>query len=43
MGTEIEELIFKKHVAFSASIEIIIWFLFFNLLMWCITLIDLRF
>src|SRR5574341_2060176 len=28
--------------AFSASIEIIIWFLFFNLLMWCITLIDLR-
>ena len=24
------------------SIEIIIWFLFFNLLMWCITLIDLR-
>ena len=27
--------------AFSASIEIIIWFLFFNLLMWCITLIDL--
>ena len=28
--------------AFSASIEIIIWFLFFNLLMWCITLIDLQ-
>jgi len=27
--------------AFSASIEIIIWLLFFNLLMWCITLIDL--
>ena len=27
--------------AFSASIEIIIWFLSFNLLMWCITLIDL--
>ena len=27
---------------FSASIEIIIWFLSFNLLMWCITLIDLR-
>ena len=27
--------------AFSASIEIIIWFLFFNLLMWCIMLIDL--
>ena len=26
--------------AFSASIEIIIWFLSFNLLMWCITLID---
>ena len=28
--------------AFSASIEIIIWFLPFNLLMWCITLIDLQ-
>ena len=27
--------------AFSASIEIIIWFLSFNLLMGCITLIDL--
>ena len=27
--------------AFSASIEIIIWYLSFNLLMWCITLIDL--
>ena len=27
--------------AFSESIEIIIWFLSFNLLMWCITLIDL--
>ena len=27
--------------AFSASIEIIIWILFFNLLMWWITLIDL--
>ena len=27
--------------AFSASIEIIIWFLSFDLLMWCITLIDL--
>ena len=27
--------------AFSATIEIIIWFLSFNLLMWCITLIDL--
>ena len=26
----------------SASIEVIIWFLFFNLLMWCITLIDLQ-
>ena len=26
--------------AFSASIERIIWFLFFTLLMWCITLID---
>ena len=28
--------------AFSASIEIITWLLFFNLLMWCITLIDLQ-
>ena len=28
--------------AFSASIKIIIWFLSFNLLMWCITLIDLQ-
>ena len=28
--------------AFSASIEIMIWFLFFNLLMWCIALIDLQ-
>ena len=27
--------------SFSASIKIIIWFLFFNLLMWCIMLIDL--
>ena len=27
--------------AFSASTQIIIWFLSFNLLMWCITLIDL--
>ena len=27
--------------AFSASFEIIIWFLSFNLLMWCITLINL--
>ena len=27
---------------FSASIEIIIWFLSFNLLIWCITLIDLH-
>ena len=27
---------------FSATIEIIIWLLFFNLLMWCITLIDLQ-
>ena len=26
--------------AFSASIEIIIWFLFFNLLMWCITVLN---
>ena len=26
--------------AFSASIEMIIWFLSFNLLIWCITLID---
>ena len=32
--------IFSK--AFSASIEIIIWFLSFNLLMCCITLIDLQ-
>ena len=28
--------------AFSASIEIIIWLLSFNLLIWCITLIDLH-
>ena len=28
--------------AFSASIEMIIWFLFFNLLMWHITPIDLK-
>ena len=28
--------------AFSASIEIIIWFLSFSLLTWCITLIDLH-
>ena len=28
--------------AFPSSIKIIIWLLFFNLLMWCITLIDLR-
>ena len=28
--------------AFSASIEMIIWFLSFNLLIWCITLIDLH-
>ena len=28
--------------AFSASIEVIIWFLSFNLLMWCITFIDLQ-
>ena len=27
--------------AFYASIELIIWFLSFNLLIWCITLIDL--
>ena len=27
--------------AFSASIEMIIWFLFFNLLIWFITLLDL--
>ena len=27
---------------FSSSIEIIIWFLFYNLLMWYITVIDLR-
>ena len=32
--------IFSK--AFSASIEIIIWLLSLNLLMWCITLIDLQ-
>ena len=32
--------IFSK--AFFESIETIIWFLFFNLLMWCITLIDLQ-
>ena len=32
--------IFSK--AFSASIEIIIWFLSLNLLLWCITLIDLH-
>ena len=31
--------IFSK--AFSASIEMIIWFLSFNLLIWCTTLIDL--
>ena len=31
--------IFSK--AFSASIEIIIWFVFFNLLIWCITLFGL--
>ena len=29
-------------MVFSASIEIVIWFLSFNLLMWCITLIDLQ-
>jgi len=28
--------------AFSSSIEIILWFLSFNLLIWCIILIDLR-
>ena len=28
--------------AFSASIEIIIWLLFFNLLMWCITLMEIE-
>ena len=28
--------------AFSASIKTIIWFLSFSLLMWCMTLIDLR-
>ena len=27
---------------FSASVEITIWFLSFNLLLWCITLIDLH-
>ena len=31
-----------KSKAFSASIEIIMWFLSFNLLIWCITLIDLQ-
>ena len=36
MGVEICQRLF------SASIEIIIWFLSFNLLMWCITLIDLH-
>ena len=30
-----------KRVPFSASTEIIIWLLFFNLSVWCITLIDL--
>ena len=35
----LDERVLSK--AFSASIEIIIWFLFFSLLMWCITLIDL--
>ena len=29
-------------VAFSASIEMIMWFLTFLLLMWCMTLIDLH-
>ena len=33
-------LIFSK--ALSVSIEIIVWFLSFNLLMWCITVIDLQ-
>ena len=28
--------------SFSASIEMIIWFSYFNLLIWCITLIDLH-
>ena len=28
--------------AFSASIEMLIWFLSFNMLIWCITLIDLH-
>jgi len=32
---------YQKAFAFSASIEMIMWFLFFILLMWCITLIDL--
>ena len=27
---------------FSVSIEMIMWFLFFNLLMWCVALIDLK-
>ena len=29
-------------IAFSASIEVVIWFLFFNLFMWYIILIDLQ-
>ena len=31
-----------RHDQATSYIEIIIWFLSFNLLMWCITLIDLR-
>ena len=27
---------------FCISIEMMVWFIFFNLLIWCITLIDLR-
>ena len=34
-------LVFNFIKSFSALIENTIWFLFFNLLMWCITLIDL--
>ena len=35
MGAEFSQKLF------SPSIEMIIWFLFFSLLVWCITLIDL--
>ena len=44
VGTSVEEnrAFVALSKAFSASIEIIIWFLSFNLLIWCITLIDLH-